>query len=64
MMLCFKGITFCPFYENCAAGKACFRKLDSSTRAEAQAWWGAKGEPPIFQFTSEPECFIKITGEK
>ncbi len=50
-MLCYKGLTFCSFYESCVVGKRCERALtqDIIDRSKINAL-------PISQFVVRPEC--------
>lgn len=51
-MLCYKGRTFCPFYEKCTDGSKCERALTPEIEEKAKAL-----EIPIAQFDIKPECF-------
>ena len=60
-MFCYRDMTFCTFWEDCALGKDCFRALTPKVREEAEKWAKAAGlkSAPICQYDtkSEPPCF-------
>jgi len=57
-MLCYKDRIFCPFFGDCKNGETCPRALTDKVIASAKEWHGLrKGEPPIDQYASAPECF-------
>ena len=59
MMICYRDIAFCDFWESCKNGDSCPRKLDDNVIAKAQAWWGSEGEPPVMRFSEKPRCFVE-----
>lgn len=59
-MICFRDMTFCPYWRDCDLAEECRRPLTDAVRAEAAAWWGeGKGEPPIMQYASKPTCHVQ-----
>ena len=57
-MICYRDMTFCPFYEDCADREDCHRPLTPGVRKLAAVWWGDhKGGAPICQFTCQPDCW-------
>lgn len=57
-MLCYKGMTFCPFWLVCSKGPSCDRALTNAVLKAAEEWWaGEEGEPPIAKFAEKPDCF-------
>ena len=54
-MLVYKDRAFCPFYETCNKGKACFRALTEKVREEATL-----AGMLIDQFIKSPECFEEV----
>ena len=58
-MMCYRDMTFCPFYENCAKASNCHRPLTPKVQ-EAAAQWAAKfikdGDVPIAVFHEKPDC--------
>jgi hypothetical protein len=59
-MFCYKDMTFCTFYEDCANAQICHRTLTPKVSAEAKGWWGDAGEPPIAVFLEKPSCHMPI----
>ena len=53
-MICYKDMTFCPFYKDCA--NPCFRSLTDEVWRTAKNWW-KDDDPPICQYMSKPDCF-------
>lgn len=51
-MICFRDMTFCPFFTECAEGGLCDRRLDSSVLRNAK-----KIGLPICQYVEKPKCF-------
>jgi len=49
-MICYKDMTYCPFYKECAV--ICDRALTPEIREEAAVFGLA-----ICMFTAEPDCF-------
>jgi hypothetical protein len=57
-MICFRDMTFCTFYNECAEGEECHRALTPEVRKRADDWWkDCGGEAPIAHFGNKPECF-------
>ena len=56
-MICYKDMTFCPFFKDCGV-EGCDRCLTDEVREMADKWWGkGKDEAPISQFVSKPDCW-------
>ena len=58
-MMCYRDMTFCPFWESCSDGGECGRALTQSVLDAAEKWMK---NPPIAQYVDKPECF-KTIGE-
>lgn len=58
-MICYKDMTFCPFWKKCKEGLACKRALTSLVKADAKTWWGGEGAP-ICQYAEKPGCFKEL----
>lgn len=56
MVLCYKDMTFCKYYETCKDGKKCHKALTPEVRKKAREWWG-KETAPISVFAEKPECY-------
>ena len=54
-MPCYKDITFCRFYKECAKGHDCRKALTEEVRQGAIDWG-----LPIYEYISEPHCFVPI----
>lgn len=54
-MMCFKDMTFCPFWRDCANAEGCDRKLTPQVYEAAERWWGGP-EAPICEFVEKPDC--------
>jgi hypothetical protein len=54
-MMCYRDMTFCPFWEDCANADECPRPLTPEVQKGAVAWWGDPN-PPIAMFVYKPEC--------
>lgn len=61
IMLCYKEMTFCTFFKECADGQGCSRALTDEVREAAKRWMK---DGPIAQWVKPPECFVKIKGNK
>ena len=62
--MCYKDMTFCPFYEDCRDAIECTRPLTPKIRDDAKRWWGNENAP-IAVFAEKPDCFRqKIEKEK
>ncbi len=57
-MLCYKDMTFCPYWKECKEGSTCHRALTDEVKQGAERWW--PGEAPISVFTHPPKCFNVI----
>lgn len=53
-MLCYRDMTFCPFWRECEDGNDCGRAWTSDVQEKARA-----AGLPSCQFSSRPECFKK-----
>ena len=56
-MICYKDMTFCPFYKECQLGEKCFRALKPEVIEAAHVWWGDK-TAPIAEYVEKPPCFV------
>ena len=54
-MMCYRDMTFCPFYADCQHAATCRRALTPAVHEAAARWWGKPGAP-IAVFTEQPEC--------
>lgn len=54
-MICYKDMTFCEFYKDCANAQDCERKLTPKI-AEAAEEFGL----PLAVFTEKPHCHEEI----
>lgn len=55
-MICYKDMTFCPFYVDCKNKDVCHRPLTEKVENDARTL-----SLPIAMFTSRPECHNQIT---
>lgn len=53
MMVCYKDITFCRFWEECKIGKECYRALKPNVKKRAE-----EIKLPICEFAEYPKCFM------
>lgn len=60
-MICYRDMTFCSFYTNCAVGSTCSRALTPEVVKKANLWWG-RPEAPISQFVDQPHCHQPAEG--
>jgi hypothetical protein len=58
-MICYKDMTFCPFYTTCWHGEHCHRALTPEVKVLADIWWEKPGAP-ISVHESEPGCFKEL----
>lgn len=58
-MICYRDMTFCPFYSDCAKAKDCHRPLTQEVKAAADKWWGEEGAP-IAIFSEKPVCHEQV----
>lgn len=56
-MLCFRGMTFCTYWEDCRDSETCHRKFDDVQKAAARKWWGGDDQP-ICTYVDRPRCFV------
>lgn len=54
-MICYRDMTFCPFWRDCAKAADCYRPLTPEVQKAADEWWGEDGAP-IVLFASPPSC--------
>lgn len=59
--MCFRDMTFCTFYKDCANAGTCHRPLTPEVSQAAEKRWGGK-DAPIAQFISQPACHEKKDG--
>ena len=64
-MMCYRDITFCPFWEDCASAVKCSRPLTEQVKKAADKWWNSNleegDEPegaPICVFSEKPDCHV------
>ena len=57
-MICYKDITFCPFWIECKDGSGCRRRLTQKVEDDA-----VNAGIPIMEFTEKPECFVEGEGK-
>ena len=63
-MICYRDMTFCPFWEQCANGVGCHSALTPKVKEGARKWWEAVSDsPPIAQYTDKPNCFEEKNGK-
>ena len=59
-MICYKDMTFCNFWKDCAKGAVCARALTPQVVKSAGDWWSWDGgipeQAPICRFTDKPDC--------
>lgn len=55
-MMCYRDMTFCPYFKECKEGGLCSRALTDEVKENAKKWWGKEGAP-ICRFIEKPECF-------
>jgi hypothetical protein len=51
-MLCYRDMTFCPFWSDCEKGMDCSRAMDDRAVAAANA-----NGLLVSQFSEKPECY-------
>ena len=54
-MICYRDMTFCPFYEDCKQRVQCARPLTPEVIADAVNWWGT-ADFPVSVFAEKPSC--------
>lgn len=52
-MLCYRDMTFCPYWQDCAQADDCPRPLTDEVRRKAESF-----KLPIMQFGGKPGCHI------
>lgn len=57
-MMCYRDMTFCPYWEDCAGAATCHRPLTPEVQLEAEKWWGSE-DAPIAVFAEPPSCYRK-----
>ena len=63
-MICYRDMTFCPFYTDCVRAKDCARPLTPEVIAAANKWWeGIDSEVPIAVFVDKPGCHTPIENQ-
>ncbi len=63
VMISFRDMTFCPFWQACTKGSTCPRALTPEVVEAAEKWWGSSeddGGPPIAQWARPPECYNAV----
>ena len=58
-MMCYKDMTFCTFYQDCAHASTCHRPLTPDVRAAAMEWTNTFTKLAyalVMQYTEQPEC--------
>lgn len=58
-MICYKDMTFCPFWSDCSNAANCHRALTDDVREAAARWWPGD-DAPIAQFVEKPGCHTEI----
>lgn len=58
-MMCYKDMTFCPYYRECKKGNKCGRALTPEVLQQAKEWWDTNF-PPISKYIDPPECFKEV----
>jgi len=53
-MICYRDMTFCPFWEECKEGETCHRALTKEIQYKAD-----KLSLPICTFVDKPDCFVE-----
>lgn len=61
-MLCYRDMTFCTYWKDCAAAKDCGRPWTEKVQEEADKWWGEPGAP-ICVYTEKPDCHKPVNEE-
>ena len=56
-MICYRDMTFCKHYLDCAKSDVCDRPLTPEVKAAAESWWGRDDEAPIAVFVEKPNCW-------
>jgi hypothetical protein len=56
-MICYKDMTFCEHYRDCAKGETCFRAMTADVVREVQ-----QTKLAICRFTGKPNCFSAKDG--
>ena len=58
-MICFRDMTFCEHWLDCALAPNCRRPLTDEVKQAADRWWGKPGAP-IAVWTEKPKCHVPI----
>jgi hypothetical protein len=56
-VMCFRDMTFCDHWKDCAKANDCPRPLTPEIAAAARKWWGAD-DAPIAVFVETPRCHV------
>jgi len=58
MAICYKDMTYCPYWKTCKDGKGCNRALTKEVVAGAKRWM-PDIDPPglIAMFYMKPDCY-------
>jgi hypothetical protein len=59
-MICYRDMTFCDHWRDCAAASTCHRPLTPEVAAAARKWWGAD-DAPIAVFVERPQCHQPVS---
>lgn len=62
-MICYKDMTFCPFYTRCKEGLGCARAFTPTIKHRAETFGkeqGFKDGFPVSQFIDPPKCLKPI----
>jgi hypothetical protein len=59
-MVCYRDMTFCPFYKECNKGNECDIAYTDEVKAGANKWWG-EDNAPVALHRAEPVCFYPKT---
>jgi len=54
-MMCYRDMTYCPFWLECADGDICERALTDEVKQAARFWF--PDHPDIAYFIDRPSCF-------
>lgn len=57
-MICFRDMTFCPFWQDCDKAANCHRPLTDHVVERAKVWWGSD-DAPIARFSEKPDCHVQ-----
>ncbi len=57
-MICYRDMTFCPFYHDCMNAHSCSMPLTPEVQKAAVKWWGSE-DAPICVFSQKPDCHVE-----